>query len=130
MTGVQTCALPICFPVTIVGTGKTTIHPQIKPLAEKIMLTFPELPIMTFLGNNTRNNQDAVVRCMQSLLDNHSDERPIEKPMAYLDAAMRIENGKHNARDHDRESQEHKRPIGKTGMETIGEIFRKAGVKG
>ena len=25
MTGVQTCALPICFPVTIVGGGNTIV---------------------------------------------------------------------------------------------------------
>ena len=98
-----------------------------KTTVEQIMLKFPRLAIMTFLGNHTRDNQEAVVHSLKQLLK-AAEAGQVENPMAYLEATMKIENGKHNARDHDRESQEHKRPIGKTGMATIGEIFRKAGV--
>ena len=40
MTGVQTCALPICFPVTIEVVAEKTSKPEVSPVTPKVSLAF------------------------------------------------------------------------------------------
>ena len=92
------------------------------------MITFPGIPVLTFLGNHTRHNQEAVVDSMKALLKHHETVEPVKAPMKYLEAAMQMKNGSYNARDHDRESQKFNEPVTRGEMKTITEIFGKAGV--
>lgn len=61
--------------------------------------------VMLFIQCNTKSNPDALVHCLESLLKAPGE---ILKPKAYLDAAMKIENGKYNAAESEQISNAHK----------------------
>ncbi len=83
---------------------------------------------LLFIQTNYRNgNRGAIIHCLNQVVKGMDE---IEHPRAYLDAAFKIENGKHNARDHDEAAQEYKKPISKNGMEMLGNIMRGMGKGG
>jgi len=83
---------------------------------------------LLFIQRNYRNgNRGAIIHCLNQVVKGMDE---IEHPRAYLDAAFKIENGKHNARDHDEAAQEYKKPITKGGMEMLGSIMRGMGKGG
>ena len=80
---------------------------------------------LIFVQTKYRNgNKKAIIHCLNQIVKGIDN---IEHPKAYLDAAFKIENGKHNARDHDEAAQEYKKPVGKAGMETLGNIMKGIG---
>jgi hypothetical protein len=80
---------------------------------------------LIFVQTKYRNgNGKAIIHCLNQVVKGIDN---IEHPKAYLEAAFKIENGKHNARDHDEAAQEYKKPVGKTGMETLGNIMKGIG---
>ncbi len=83
---------------------------------------------LLFFQTHQRNgNTGAIVHCLNQVLKTLQpgyDGAPVDHPKAYLEAAFKIENGKHNARDHDEAAQEYKKPVSKAGMETLGNIMK------
>ena len=91
------------------GNAKDAFLKKIQSVVSKIRVKFPDpyfnQDVLLFIQSNTRRNPDALVHCLESLL---KAQGPIVKPKAYLDAAMKIEDGKFNAAESERISNEHK----------------------
>ena len=62
--------------------------------------------------------------CIKSLQKQLQNGIKIEAPKQYLEAALKIEDGKHNARDYEETVKEFKKP----GMMSLGQIM--AGIEG
>jgi hypothetical protein len=75
--------------------------------------------VMLFVENNIRNHPGAIMHCLESLLKAPGE---IKAPRAYLEAAMKIENGKHNARDSEIACNEFKKLP--TNMSSFADIFK------
>jgi hypothetical protein len=72
--------------------------------------------VMLWIENHFgRSHPDAVLHCLRSLLKNIDG---VKTPKQYLDAAMKIEHGKYNARDHERASEKWKEP-GMVGLHDL-----------
>lgn len=80
---------------------------------------------MIWLQTYYRNgNRRAVVKCLGQVVKGIDT---INHPKAYLEAAFKIENGKHNAQDHDAAAQEYKKPVTPGELNALGAILGKMG---
>ena len=66
MTGVQTCALPICFPVTIILDKKIADKPQENSKLNLVNKTLPE-ELTMYLDFIKINNKEEVLQLFNSL---------------------------------------------------------------
>jgi hypothetical protein len=81
--------------------------------------------VMIFLQAYLRNgNRRAVVHCLRQVVKGIDD---IAHPKAYLEAAFKIENGKHNAEDHNAAAQEYKKPVTKGELNALASILKGMG---
>jgi hypothetical protein len=87
-------------------------------------LRFQRQVLLFVESNKMHSNPDAIIHCLRSLLKALQGEITVEKPRAYLEAALKIEDGKHNARDHDAQAQEFKKPIKPGEMNALGNVLR------
>jgi len=85
--------------------------------------------VMLFVeANISTKNHAAMMHCLKSLQTQLHNRITIDAPKQYLEVALKIEDGKYNACDHDDRSREFKRPVSSTEMATLGGIL--AGVMG
>lgn len=84
--------------------------------------------IMMFIEANIHNkNPDAIKHCLESLVHAVCDiGDKVERPRAYMEAALKIEDGKYNAKGEELRCNEYKRPTHQ-GMESLGAIMSRAG---
>lgn len=106
-----------------------TLMMELREVTEEIGTLMPDAikhrQMMVFVEANIRgSNHNAILHCLKSMRDQLKKGEQIEKPRAYLDAALKIENGKHNAREHEQRSNQFK--VSMPNMSSIGDIFRKA----
>jgi len=91
------------------GNSKSAFLKKIQDVVSRIKIKFPDpyfnQDVLLFIQTNLRKNPDALVHCLESIL---KAPGPIIKPKAYLDAAMKIEDGKFNAAESEQISNEHK----------------------
>jgi 5-methylcytosine-specific restriction endonuclease McrA len=83
-----------------------------------------ELFIQTRFHNG---NKQALVYCLQSLLDYRKSGKAIDHPKAWLDAAFRDQDGKHNAKEHDSAAQEFKKPLIRGELNNIKAVLANIG---
>lgn len=102
---------------------------DLREVAEEIGTLMPDAnkqrQMMLFVESNIRgSNHSAIIHCLKSMRDQLKKGDQIEKPRAYLEATLKIENGKHNARENEQRSNQFK--VSAFNMSCIGDIFRKA----
>lgn len=90
--------------------------------------SYGQRQIMLFVEANIRGKHpDAIKHCLESLLHQVDDlGQKIDKPRAYLEAALKIEDGVYNARDSEKISEEFKKPL-PGGIETLGKVLQGIG---
>jgi hypothetical protein len=106
------------------GNGsKPAFLENLKGTIERVQLKYQDAHIqrqvMLFVENNIRNHPGAIMHCLESLLKAPGE---IKAPRAYLEAAMKIENGKHNARDSENACNEFKKLP--PNMSSFADIFK------
>jgi uncharacterized protein YdaU (DUF1376 family) len=89
---------------------KSDFIKNLKTVIEKSKARYPDpyqqQQILLFAQSNFRNkNPDAIVHCINSLIKAPDEVKAIRQ---YLDAALKIEDGKHNARDAEKRCNEFK----------------------
>ena len=95
----------------------------IEDIGSKITEPRKQREIMLFIEANIKTkNHSAMMHCIKSLQKQLQNGIEIEAPKAYLEAALKIEDGKHNARDHEASAHEFKKP----GMMSLGQILQGA----
>lgn len=97
---------------------------RLKDIVSKIATRNQDLgfnrQVMRFIEQHYgRSHPDAIMHCLNSLHKQLEAGEEIKVPFQYLEAAMKIENGKYNARDHERAAEEYKKP----GMMTLADIM-------
>lgn len=102
---------------------------ELREVAEEIGTLMPDAnkqrQMMLFVESNIRgSNHSAIIHSLKSMRDQLKKGDQIEKPRAYLEATLKIENGKHNARENEQRSNQFK--VSAFNMSCIGDIFRKA----
>lgn len=76
--------------------------------------------IVLFVESNIRDRHpDAIMHCLKSLIAGSARDKPIHKIRAYLEAALKIEDGKHNARDEESKCNGYKNLHLPRGMSTL-----------
>jgi hypothetical protein len=81
--------------------------------------------IMLFVESNIlKKNHAALLHCLKSLQKNLHNGTEIRSPRQYLEAALKIEDGKHNARENEERSNRFKRET--PGIMSIGDILKNA----
>lgn len=81
---------------------------DLRELIAQVKVKHPNLAIDTWYGKNMRCHPDAILHVLRSLLRSGDNT---EHPMAYIQKAIDIENGKYNARDVVAEHEARKQPI-------------------
>jgi hypothetical protein len=67
--------------------------------------------ITLFVESHISNRHpEAIQHCLNSLIKQLKSGVKVDKPKAYLEAALKIEDGKYNARDHEGRAAEFKKP--------------------
>lgn len=85
---------------------------------------FKQRQMMTFVEANIRKgNHNAILHCMKSLQKQLRNGEAIEKPRAYLEAAMKIEDGKHNAEEYAADARKRDGPMTKQGLTALGRVL-------
>lgn len=83
--------------------------------------------IMLFVESNiSSRHPDAIKKCLDSLMHQLRQGEKIIKPKAYLEAALKIEDGVYNARDSENRCNEFKKPL-PGGVETLGKVLQGIG---
>jgi len=83
--------------------------------------------VMLFIeANIKKKNHAAMMHCLKSLQKQLQNGERIEAPRKYLEAALKIEDGKHNAREHEERAKSFKGPPTRDGMMAIGRVFEMA----
>jgi len=108
------------------GDGKNHIK-EMASLVDKIREKYQDArynrDVMMFIESNIKvAHPGAIIHCLRSLLDN---PKTVQAPRPYLEAALKIENGKHNARDHEVASAEFKKPGMASFSQIVAEIERR-----
>jgi len=97
----------------------------IEDIGSKITEPRKQREVMLFIESNIKTkNHAAMMCCIKSLQKQLQNGIKIEAPKQYLEAALKIEEGKHNARDYEETVKEFKKP----GMMSLGQIM--AGIEG
>ncbi len=107
---------------------------ELKETMDEISVVMPDLKmqrqVLLFVEGNVRGkNHAAMMHCLKSLLKQIQNGIEIEAPKQYLEAALKIEDGKHNAREHEKRAQEFKEPIRGEGLTAIGRVMRGIGAR-
>lgn len=91
------------------GEEKQAFYKNLKDALTRIQDKNPDpyfnQQVLIFLQSNTKANPNAIIHCLKSILKAPGE---IKNPKAYLTAALKIEEGKYNARESERISSEHK----------------------
>jgi len=89
--------------------------------AQKFNTSLRQQEIVNFVKSNIRSRHpEAILHCINSLIVNSGEIKSITH---YLNAALKIEDGKYNARDSERTCNELKRTA--PGMMSLGDILGK-----
>lgn len=101
---------------------------ELREVTEEIGTLMPEpfkqRQMMTFVEANIRNgNHSAILDCLKSMLKQLRQGEVIDKPRAYLEAAMRIEDGKHNAKEYAADARKRDGPMTKQGLTALGRVL-------
>jgi len=81
--------------------------------------------VMLFVeGNIATGNHRAMLYCIRSLQKQLQNGITIDAPKQYLEAALKIEDGKHNAREYDAKAQEYKKPMSKGELTSFGKVMQ------
>ena len=99
---------------------------SLKTILEKTKERYPDQrdqqKILVFVQANLRNkNHDAILHCIESLIKNKGEVKAIPQ---YLEAALKIENGKFNAAEMEKKNNEFKRS---EIPEQVGKIIKGIG---
>ena len=79
---------------------------------------------MLFIESNIKTkNHAAMMCCIKSLQKQLQNGIKIEAPKQYLEAALKIEDGKHNARDYEKDAVEKRGPPTRQGMAAMSQIM-------
>ena len=96
----------------------------IEDIGSKITEPRKQREVMLFIESNIKTkNHTAMMCCIKSLQKQLQNGIKIEAPKQYLEAALKIEDGKHNARDYESRAGEFKKAPTKQGMAAIGQIM-------
>lgn len=91
------------------GNSKDAFLKKLKTLLENIRAKYPDPyfnhDVELFLQTHHKKNPDAILHCLESIL---KVKDVIKKPKQYLEAAIRVEDGKYNAAESERISDGHK----------------------
>lgn len=101
---------------------------ELKEVTEDIGKMMPDVrkqrQVMLFIeGNIIRKNHNAMMHCLKSLQKQLQNGIEIDAPKQYLEAALKIEDGKHNAREYNEKAQEFKKPVRGEGA-SMGAILQ------
>ena len=96
----------------------------IEDIGSKITEPRKQREVMLFIESNIKTkNHAAMMCCIKSLQKQLQNGIKIEAPKQYLEAALKIEDGKHNARDYERDATEKKGPPTRQGMAAMSQIM-------
>lgn len=92
---------------------KSELMASLKTILKKTEARYPDpydqQKIINFVKSNTRNkNHDAILHCLESLIKAPEKVKAIPQ---YLEAALKVENGKYNAKDSENRNAEFKRAV-------------------
>lgn len=95
----------------VVDNPQSGLMASLKTILEKTKERYPgqrdQQKILVFVQANLRNkNHDAILHCIESLIKNKGEVKAIPQ---YLEAALKIENGKFNAAELEKQNNEFKR---------------------
>jgi hypothetical protein len=98
-------------PVDNSKNGDGSFQEKLKEAFSKIQQKKPDWnfhhQVYLFIQTHLKHgNPDALIHCLESLHKQLEAGNEIKHPKPYLDAAMKIENGKHNAREHTARAEE------------------------
>jgi hypothetical protein len=101
--------------------------PVFKKIKE-LMLKFPDMRyqhnIQEFLKANWNKNDDAILHCLNQLMDSN---KPVPYPKAFMEKILSIENGNFNEREFQSEHQKHKEPIPINEIAGLGDVLKTMG---
>jgi hypothetical protein len=93
-------------------------------ISQRISNPHKQRKIMLFIESNIKHkNHGAMIKCLKSLQMQLRKGDKIEAPMEYLEAALRIEDGKFNALENELRSEEFKKPVPDAGREALRKIM-------
>jgi hypothetical protein len=100
---------------------------ELRGLMEDISKKMPDVrkqrQVILFVEANIQKNHNAVLHCIKSFHKQLQNGIAIEAPKQYLEAALKIEEGKHNARDHEARAEKYKAPPTQQGLAAMKQIF-------
>jgi hypothetical protein len=82
---------------------------------------------MLFVEANIRTkNHEAIIHSLNALIEAHKKGNPVKNLKRYLDAVIAVESQNYNAAEHEKASEEFKKPPTPEGMMVIGSIMAAA----
>lgn len=96
-------------------------------LVDRVRSAFPKFKVFPFIAIHKKDNRQALIHTLNRLMEYHANGIPIKDPYPFCEKIIQNENGKYNARDHDKKAQEYK--ITKGEAQSFKEIFH-AKIKG
>lgn len=101
---------------------QNSIVKEISSTVDKLKPLYPRFNAFSFIGANRKAHPEAMLHVLKSLIRASEAGTEVGEPFAYARAALKIEEGKYNSRDHERRSQDFKKP----GVMSLSEILAQA----
>lgn len=95
---------------------------EISETVDKLKPLYPRFNAFSFIGSNRKSHPEAMLHVLKSLIRASEAGTEVGEPFAYARAALKIEEGKYNSRDHERRSQDFKKP----GVMSLSDILAQA----